>query len=65
MTGEGDNKMRTAPSIRPGNEEEQALRATATGADCAGVHQMAQSTPQSHPDRRATLGAALIERAAF
>jgi hypothetical protein len=26
---------------------------------------MAQSTPYSHPDRRTTLGAALIERAAF
>ena len=38
MTGEGDNKMRTAPSIRLGNEEEQELRATATGADCAGAH---------------------------
>jgi len=46
-------------------KEQQALRAAAAGADCAGCITWRNQHRHSHPDRRAIFGAALIERAAL
>src|SRR5260370_32464005 len=66
MKGEADNETCAGPTMWPGNEGTAGITGRRHGSRLRGVHHMAQSRHRhSHPDRRATLGAALIERAAF